>query len=228
MYKILHNNLIIDVIKELKFVRYISTIKKIIPTSAISAHGIQGSKPCVYYALRGVDIPSEKSHWKVITYEPINEVEYNLLSKALNTESKIVANSYLLNKTREAKVNELKEKCEQCIFEGIELVLSDNLSHKFSLTLEDQINLNTIKLNIQNGIERHIYHENNKLCKLYSNLDMLKIIEAAEAHRTYHTTYFNLLKSCIYNMNELNHIKSIQYGDSLDNFDIDPELLNLL
>ena len=76
MYKIIYNNLVIDVVKKLRYVKYIPEFKKVLPVSAIDAHGICGSDNKTFYALFNVKIPEEKSYWKKVTFIKIDEAEY--------------------------------------------------------------------------------------------------------------------------------------------------------
>ena len=57
-----------------------------------------------------------------------------------------------------------------------------------------------------------MYHEKNKPCKFYSREDIEILIDAANQHRVYHTTYFNTLKMYINSLTDIIEISAIYYG----------------
>jgi hypothetical protein len=116
---------------------------------------------------------------------------------------------------RNDKIQEMSDKCSEEIFKGVSVRLSDGLIHKFSLSLEDQLNLMSNNLLLRMGQSSFIYHENGQECEIVSSSDMQTIIIAANKYISYHTTYFNLMRSCIKEIDDLSVIESISYGDNL-------------
>ena len=62
------------------------------------------------------------------------------------------------------------------------------------------------------GSERFEYHEDGNPCRYFSAEEMQKIITAAMAYKTYHTTYCNALNMWIKNAETLEEVNSIYYG----------------
>ena len=125
----------------------------------------------------------------------------------------------------------MSQICNQLITNGIDVVLSDGESHHFSLTVQDQLNLITLSSMAQSGMLQIPYHADGELCKYYTPTEIGAIIETATALKTYHTTYFNSLKSYIESLNDIQIISSIQYGCNIPNeykSDILKELENQL
>lgn len=219
MYKIVYDNVIIDVLKTLKCIRYITKNDKIISCGYGTAHGIYSSNNKNIYILEGRNVPQgliDKGFHIIKLYE-IPEAEYIKLYDELRLNKVIYNNANHIYLVRQRKIEELSTNCNETITSGISVRLSDGYYHKYRLTIEDQLNLLIAEKELMNGAKRIMYHETNGLCEPYSARDMRTIIDAANKHRNYHTTYFNVLKYCINNMNTVEDIIDIYYGiDILD------------
>ena len=216
MYKVIYNGQVIDVLEKIKYYRYLKRSKRYVVCDRGSANCIQGSDNVTLYALRGVNLPEDFPH-KAVIYKSIDLAEYENLKSILTAGQVINANTYILHRAREQKIEELKSTCQQEIFDGIIIRLSDGKLHQFELTIEDQLNLQRIESQLSVSSSGYIYHEKGKACTMFSKEDMMQIISAANAHINYHTTYFNLLKYCIYNMYDINAIECLRYGDEIPN-----------
>lgn len=116
---------------------------------------------------------------------------------------------------KQRKIDEMNNVCGQTITNGCDVELSDGTTEHFALTAEDQINIATAEKAIQAGATAFPYHADGKLCRLYPAADIQKIINAATAWKTYHTTYFNHLKTWINRMEDKTEIQSVRYGAEL-------------
>ena len=214
MYKLIVDNIVVDVVNKLRYVRDIPELNKIVITTAASAHGICGSDNKTFYALPQVTVPQEKSYWKVATAVKICEKEYEELKSALKRHAVIVPD-YILKLEREKKICELSESCNHTIISGFNCVLSDGKIHHFKLTIEDQLNMFDIQRELDAGAEKIVFHATNEICQGYSREDIQIILTAAATHKRHQTTYFNILKNCIYNIYDIETIKAIKYGDNI-------------
>jgi len=113
---------------------------------------------------------------------------------------------------KDNKINYLSYCCNQMIENGIDITLSDEEIHHFSLTKEDQINLMECKAQLENGDELISYHADNEICTYYSAADMLLIINTCIFHKKYHITYFNSLKHYVNSLETLEDISDVSYG----------------
>ena len=223
MYKIVYNNIIIDAVEKIKYIRYIPEINKIIPADCASAHGIAGSSPRTYYHLEGYKTPPNKN-WKTVSYFEIDEKEYIKILNSLSKNFKLYNNLAELNVVRELKLKELTTECNRLITEGIYVKLEDGYYYSFELTTEDQLNIIRLSEVIRNGAKKVIYHFKNGVCKVYSKTDFLTIFDAYNKHINKHTTYFNLLKYCINNIYDIEYIGNIKYGDDLLNLPVQEDI----
>lgn len=218
MYKVIYNDLVIDLLKEPKYFRYLAKAARTVLTDKSSAHGILNSGNNEKYLLKGKPRPAGKT-WKEVTIEKISEEEFDKLSIEFNkNESKnIIADNSIIFATQKYKIEQFKTECNKIITNGIGLFLSDGKYHYFSLTVEDQLNLLEIERYIELGDTEFLYHENGKECVYYNLEDMTKIIETARNFKKYHTTYFNLMKISINEMLDVEKIEALKYGDEIPN-----------
>lgn len=116
---------------------------------------------------------------------------------------------------KERKIAEMSAACSSVITDGFDVVLSDGLSHHFSLTTQDQLNLITLNSMVVSGETNIPYHADGELCKFYSPEDIMTISTEATAFKTYHVSYFNSLKSYISSLDEISSISDITYGSQI-------------
>lgn len=114
---------------------------------------------------------------------------------------------------KKLKLKEMSNTCENLIFSGMDVMLSDGVSHHFSLTEYDQLNLFKLETLARSGeMEVLPYHEDDKLCQFFPAQDIITIANAATNYITYHTTYFNCLKAYIKSLRSINTISKVRYG----------------
>ena len=214
MFKIIYNNLVIDVVKKPKYMRYLNKSGRIVVSDKTSAHCVMGSNNKDVYLLQGATRPEGKD-WKEVTLKQITENEYNSLLQSLAASQSICADKNELKLVRSEKIQELSAACRNAIVNGVSVLFSDNSFHTFELSIEDQVNLMAIESEIKNGAKYILYHEKNKVCELYHSDDIQILISTAQKHKSYHTTYFNILKNYISELYDVNMIRNIQYGMDL-------------
>lgn len=115
---------------------------------------------------------------------------------------------------QQEKIKELNRYCHNTIEAGVDVILSDNQTHHFSLTTQDQLNLITLS-SMLDTTELIPYHADGELCNFYTAEDMNAIITAATQHKIYHTTYFNAAKNYINHLEDTETILAFNYGDTL-------------
>lgn len=111
------------------------------------------------------------------------------------------------------KIREMKNTCENLIYAGIDVTLSDEESHHFSLTDHDQLDIFKLEMIARSGEQEFLpYHEDGELCKFYPAQDIITIADCATNFIMYHTTYFNSLKAYINSLRSLNTVARVVYG----------------
>lgn len=205
MYKIIHNNKVIDVVKYPQFVSFLAS-GHIAMSDKISASGIVGSD--------GKTIFSFQPHadYITVTIEEIDYEEFERLQSLLDSKQEISANEDVLEQARRDKIKRLSNQCKAAISAGFYIALADDTAYNFKLTPEDQLNLMSIEGQLNAGVETFVYHATNQPCRVFSRDEMIKVISAFRRHITYHTTYFNAAKQYINSLVDLEKINSFVYG----------------
>ena len=216
MYKFISSGIVVDVVKDIRYLRYLKKSKHVVGSDKSSANCVQASNGIDVYGIQGKSIPEYLNYQSVIIRQ-VDEIEYNQLKQLLESKTKILADSTSLHEARTKKIQSLESDCKRTIIDGIVVKLSDGDYHQFELTVEDQLNLSMIQSKLNCGATGCIYHEKGKVCRYYEADDLLIIIQSANKHIEYNTTYFNLMKNCIYNMYNVEEIEDIRYGDTIPN-----------
>ena len=109
------------------------------------------------------------------------------------------------------KLKEVSEKCDETIYAGVDVKMSDGTYH-FSLTEKDQLNIFGLQAKISAGQTVLEYHADGQSCKYYSVEDIQKLITAAMTLVSYNTTYCNSLNMWIKAETDSSVIEGIYYG----------------
>lgn len=171
-------------------------------------------------------IETNENDYPEVTLVEIEEDEYEIIKAALEVNESIEDTSIeetedseteeqdttTLEFIRSSKISEMDYTCQNVIYAGFDVVLSDEESHHFSLTDADQINLITLSTMIASGETAIPYHADGELCKFYSVEDINTIITTATTFKTYHTSYYNALKMYINVLQTIQEISAIYYG----------------
>lgn len=174
----------------------------------------------------------------------IAEEEYNALIKAIEDNEEIIVQPDIpdinenesdidkdeevtVDYVKEVKIREMSQQCNQIITNGVDVTLSDNKSHHFSLTIYDQIMISKLADKAKNGENALPWHEDNGECKFYSSEDILILSNNMELLITYQQTYFNSLKQYIKSLSDIKEIGRIKYGCEIPE-DYRSDVLNAL
>ena len=147
----------------------------------------------------------EKGEEVEVIDEPIEEP---VVQEPQEEESTVVTVDYV----RKLKLAEISRACNQAIVSGVDIILSDGETHRFSLTEQDQSNLIALSLSVARGETAIPYHADDELCVFYSAEDITTIVNNATAYITYHTTYHNNLKAYVKSLRSANTISNVEYG----------------
>lgn len=120
-----------------------------------------------------------------------------------------------LNTIKANKTAEMSAACRAAIVAGFDATLSDGKDHHFSLTVEDQLNLNALFGLLATGAEQVPYHADGETCMYFTAADMQTVVQEATAHKTYHESYFNSLKAYIASKRTAASVNAIEYGTEI-------------
>lgn len=120
-----------------------------------------------------------------------------------------------LDEVKAAKKAEISAICEQVIYSGCDVTLSDGELYHFSLTEKDQLNLFGKQAQMATGAEEFEYHADGQPCQYYSREDMENIIGSAMWYVSYHTTYCNAINMWIAGCQTAEKVQEIYYGSDV-------------
>ena len=140
------------------------------------------------------------------------EVDTQEVSSNVEKFWAIAGGETTLDELKKQKVAEMSAICNKEITKGIDIVLSDGETHHFSLSVEDQTNINSMFALITSGDTMIPYHANGEKCIFFTAEEFGKIVDAAMAHKTFHLTYYNSLRDFITAMTSSEEIQSVKYG----------------
>lgn len=226
-YKIIDKDEIIGAINENNFVNYSPLVDLYVhATDNTGEYAVY--KGHFYRSGWMQPIQDTFTSYKNVLILAIDEEEYNIILETLNKDETINVDwetvypeepepyvdpidELSIEFIRSSKLKEMSNACKKAIENGFDLMLSDGEIHHFSLTAQDQMNLLVIstKLDTQEKIS---YHADGELSKFYSAAEMKQIIDAANAHKEYHTTYYNALKAYINSLDTMEAIAAITYS----------------
>lgn len=177
---------------------------------------------------------SDFHEWYEATVSAIGQEEYETLKETMENDAEISTDEnehetveevieespefenmeVTADYVRGVKIRELSLACSKCIADGFEIEIGGKPLH-FSMTANDQLNLQDAALQILNGSSTIPYHPDGGEFLLFDAEDMLKIVNAANDHKTYHLAYFNALKKWVNALKRISSIQSVEYGSDI-------------
>lgn len=86
-YKLINNDIVIDVLRKLQYVRYLPKSKRWIATDPQSAHGVIGSNQNSIFHIQGTSCPCAEQ-LEHVTIKEISEEEYNRFADEIALRAK--------------------------------------------------------------------------------------------------------------------------------------------
>lgn len=155
--------------------------------------------------------PNE-SHINIGNDGAINEKLDYIINKI---DPMIDENRLTLEEMQKLQVSRVGAQCKKVIDNGTDVVLSDEKIERFSLTMDDQNNINKLVIKIKEGMKFAPYHSDTTQCKIYSAEDIMRISIETDMFILYHTTYCNSLNTWIRRCEDKEDVKQIHFGMDL-------------
>lgn len=224
-FKIIVDNNIIGVITPSQFIRYSPATDNLLRCEKERGEYIIYKDK--FYRDNWMNAPQVLLEYIPATILPITEEEYNLLFEALEKQEIIVIeddtirpdypvdpepyeDTTTIDFLRSSKISEMSSACKKAIESGIDFNVRGETKH-FSFTIQDQLNLMSINAAMQTG-ELIPYHADGEVAIFYTETEIKQLISALNAHKSYHTAYFNALKNYINSLETIEDIAAITYG----------------
>lgn len=140
----------------------------------------------------------------------IDSSEYEFLFSLIQSGKKDLYVEKIAEFKKQLVIDRMSEECRKTIESGFDIELSNGIKH-FSLTTQDQININTLIL-LSNQLELIPYHADNEACVFFTKQVFNEIAQKATQYITYHVTYFNSLKTYIKSLTTESEVDAVTYG----------------
>lgn len=222
MYKILYNNITIDVMKKIVYCKYLNS-GRTLRTDKTSANCIISSDGSQVYHIVGTPVLPEG--YKSIEIVSINKQEYDYLCSLITKGEHLDID---LIETRKNKIAEMSQMSEDIIHKGTDITLSDGNTYHFSFSDQDQYQIGFLATSAKTAQMLEImglptnetgkdypWHADGGDCIFYSRQDMIIIGTVMQNYITYHNSYFHALRNYINEMNNPLKIMEIKYGDEV-------------
>ena len=219
MFKVLYNNITIDVINKPIYCKYLKS-GRTLRTDKVSANCIVSSDGSGFYHLVGT--PALPEGYKTIDLIPIEKAEYDYLQSLVSKGQPIDVD---LIQARETKIAEMSSMSEKTIHAGADITLSDGVTYHFSFSDQDQFQIGFLATAAKNAQmleamgqptletgKDYPWHADGGDCIFYSRADMITIGSTMQNYITYHNSYFHALRNYIRSMNNPLKIMEIKYG----------------
>lgn len=219
MYKLLYNNITIDVIDIPVYCTYLPNGRKL-RTDKMSANCILSSDSSTVYHIAGT--PEMPSDYKTVEIVQIDLDEYNYLQSQISNGAPI--DEDVIN-TRKIKIEEMSAESERVIHAGTDITLSDGQTCHFSFSDQDQFQIGFLATAAKNAQmlesmgmptgetgKDYPWHADDGDCIFYSRADMIVIGTTMLSHIQYHNSYFHALRNYVNDLSNPLVINDITYG----------------
>lgn len=162
-------------------------------------------------------------NYPVVATKIIDLFEYEklktVLTKGVITEEEasveiIDKDTSTLQLYKNRKLKELSAECKNKIVNGITIIVSGKEEH-FDLSIEDQLNLQSLRFAIIQGEEEVAFHSKGNTFRYFTKEEALQILEATDDFILYHNSYFNSARTYIESLFDIAKVNAFKYGDEI-------------
>ena len=139
--------------------------------------------------------------------EQATEEEYN---DFFNNVKSSFSDEYILQGIRQEKIQQMSEECSKTIQKGVQYN-----GKVYSLTPNDQINIDSMFNAVLAGAEEYPYHADGESCCNMKAEDILNLYVLYKKTITYYTTYYNQLKMYIDTLTDKKDVEKVFFGQEL-------------
>lgn len=135
------------------------------------------------------------------------EEEYN---NSFDNPISSFPDEYILQSIRQEKIQQMSEECSKIIQKGVQYN-----GKVYSLTPNDQINIDSMFNAVLAGAKEYPYHADGESCCNMKAEDILNLYVLYKKTVTYYTTYYNQLKMYIDTLTNKEDVEKVFFGQEL-------------
>lgn len=113
------------------------------------------------------------------------------------------------------KISTLSATCEQTIYNGLELELSEGIE-RFEYKQKDQTNIKAMFDAVVFGATCYPYQSEDGNCRVFTAQDIITLYTSLEGLRTAQLTYYHQLKDLVNALETAEEINAVMYGQALE------------
>ncbi len=119
-----------------------------------------------------------------------------------------------IEKLKQSKIISLSATCEQTIYAGLELELSEG-TERFEYKDKDRENIETMFNAIVLGAEKYPYQSEDGKCRVFTKQDIITLYSSLSSLKTSQLTYYHQLKDLVNTLETAEEINAVTYGQEL-------------
>ena len=120
-----------------------------------------------------------------------------------------------IEQPKQSKITALSATCEQTIYNGLELELSEG-TERFEYKDKDQTNIKAMFDAVVFGAEKYPYQSEDGKCRVFTAQDIITLYTSLEGLRTAQLTYYHQLKDLVNTLETAEEINAVTYGQELE------------
>lgn len=175
-------------------------------------HPIEMQCPCDHCWLEGyIAVPPEleQKAWESKGYCDL------VIEDGILIDIKIKEIPVDIDNIKNNKNTELSNICQQTIYNGTTIELSDGSTQLFTYDLHDQGNIFEMYDAVNKGATQYIYQSQDGSCMIYSKNDIITIYGTLSALKTKTITYYHQLKDYVNSLSSTDEINAVTWGQEL-------------
>lgn len=165
------------------------------------------------------DYYNENIEYIVIEEKDIDKIPFKIIDgEYVSCEPPTIDVIYdddMINTLRQTKITTLSAICEQTIYAGLELELSEDKEH-FEYKNQDQTNIKAMFDAVVLGAEKYPYQSEDGKCRVFTAQDIITLYTSLEGLRTAQLTYYHQLKDVVNTLETVEEINAVTYGQELE------------
>ena len=222
-YKLLVDGVIVDAVAIPVFVRYNKRLGLFLACDEKDAEGLASHDGETYWHLAGRN-EFPVNGYQTVVMEEISFEDATAIIEAMDEGKELpeleepeevieeAISDGSLELVQQKVIQEMSAACNEAICSGTDIVLSDGQSHHFSYTIEDQLNLLSLRADISACGDEFFYHADGEAYRYFSKEDFLTIVDQLNQWRIYHVTYFSNLREYILSLETIRELTAVEYG----------------
>ena len=152
----------------------------------------------------------EKKAWDCMGYCDLVINEDDVLTDILQKDIPVD-----IKQLKQTKITALSATCEQTIYNGLELELSEG-TERFEYKDKDQTNIKAMFDAVVFGAEKYPYQSEDGKCRVFTAQDIITLYTSLEGLRTAQLTYYHQLKDIVNTLETAEEINAVTYGQPLE------------